>query len=65
MTAAIADGRLTPDRLDAWRKLEREAAKNEARRVAGSRQEARRLGRMYRDAAIDSMARKSAPDRRA
>jgi ribosome biogenesis GTPase len=65
VAAAIEDGRLTPDRLVAWRKLEREAAKNQARRTAGSRQEARRLGRMYRQAGIDSIARKSAPDRRA
>lgn len=64
VAAAIGDGRLTADRLVAWRKLEREAARNQARRMAASRQEARRLGRMYRDAAIDSMARKSAPDRR-
>ena len=62
--AAIGDGRLDGDRFAAWRKLEREAAKNEARRTAGSRKEARRFGRMVRDAAIDSMARKSAPDRR-
>jgi ribosome biogenesis GTPase len=61
---AIADGRLDGARFGAWQKLEREAAKNEARRTAGSRKEARRFGRMVRDAAIDSMARKSAPDRR-
>lgn len=64
VTAAIGDGRLTADRLTARRKLEREAAGNEARRASGSRQEARRFGRMVRDAAIDSMARKSSPDRR-
>jgi ribosome biogenesis GTPase len=64
VTAAIGDGRLTSDRLTARRKLEREAAKSEARRRSGSRQEARRFGRMVRDAALDSMARKSAPDRR-
>lgn len=65
VAAAIHDGRLDPARLDARRKLEREAASTEARRASGSRREARRLGRAYRDAAIDSMARKSAPDRRA
>jgi ribosome biogenesis GTPase / thiamine phosphate phosphatase len=64
VVAAIGDGRLTLDRLTARRKLEREAARNEARRASGSRQEARRFGRMVRDAALDSMARKSAPDRR-
>jgi ribosome biogenesis GTPase len=64
VAGAIRDGRLSPARLDARRKLEREVASTEARRTAGSRKEARRLGRIYRDAAIDSMARKSAPDRR-
>jgi ribosome biogenesis GTPase / thiamine phosphate phosphatase len=64
VAAAIDDGRLDPGRFSAWRKLEREAAKTEARRTAGSRKEARRFGRMVRDAALDSMARKSAPDRR-
>lgn len=64
VVAAIGDGRLAADRLTARRKLEREAARNEARRTTGSRQEARRFGRMIRDAALDSMARKSAPDRR-
>jgi len=62
--AAIHDGRLDARRLDARRKLEREAARTEARRSSASRQEARRFGRLVRDAAIDSMARKSTPDRR-
>ena len=64
VTAAIGRGAFDASRLDARRKLEREAARTVARRAAGSRQEARRFGRMVRDAAIDSMARKSAPDRR-
>jgi ribosome biogenesis GTPase / thiamine phosphate phosphatase len=64
VVAAIGDGRLDDGRFTAWRKLEREAAKTEARRTAGSRAEARRLGRKFRDAGIDSIARKSTPDRR-
>ena len=61
---AIADGSLPSERLDAQRKLEREAAKTEARRTAGSRAAARRTARSYRDAAIDAMARKSTFDGR-
>jgi ribosome biogenesis GTPase len=64
IVAAMGEGRLDTSRFTAWRKLEREAASTEARRTAGSRAETRRLGRKYRDAAIDSMTRKSAPDRR-
>jgi ribosome biogenesis GTPase / thiamine phosphate phosphatase len=64
VSAAIDDGSLPAERLQARRKLEREAAKTEARRTSGSRAAARRLGRVYRDAGVDAMARKSMFDGR-
>jgi ribosome biogenesis GTPase / thiamine phosphate phosphatase len=64
VSAAIDDGSLPAERLQSRRKLEREAAKTEARRESGSRAAARRLGRTYRDAGIDAMARKSMFDGR-
>ena len=64
VTTAIRDGTLPAERLDARRKLDREAAATEARRVAGSRAAARRNGRTIRDTAIDAMARKSTFDGR-
>ena len=62
--SAIADGTLPAERLLAQRKLEREAAATEARRVAGSRAAERRNGRAIRDIGIDAMARKSMFDGR-
>lgn len=45
--AAIAAGRLDPDRLDRWRKLQREDHYN-SESVAESRARFRKLGKMYR-----------------
>lgn len=49
VAAAVDDGRLSDERLAAWRQLRREAAHHERRRSeAASRAESRRLGRLYK-----------------
>jgi ribosome biogenesis GTPase len=60
--AAIGDGRLPGDRLRNRRKMEREAARTEARRTPNERVEARRFARQVRHSAAQAMARKSMPD---
>jgi ribosome biogenesis GTPase len=60
--AAIGDGRLPGERLRNRRKMEREAARTEARRTPNERAEARRFARQVRHSAAQSMARKSMPD---
>jgi ribosome biogenesis GTPase / thiamine phosphate phosphatase len=60
--AAIGDGRLPGDRLRNRRKMEREAARTEARRTPNERAEARRFARQVRHSATQAMARKSMPD---
>jgi ribosome biogenesis GTPase / thiamine phosphate phosphatase len=57
--AAIADGSLSPERLRSRRKLDRELASLERRRAPHSRVEARRFGKLIRDAADEAMARKA------
>jgi len=60
--AAIGDGRLPGERLRNRRKMEREAARTEARRTPNERAEARRFARQVRHSAAQAMARKSMPD---
>ena len=60
--AAIGEGRLPGERLRSRRKMEREAARTDARRTPSERADARRFARQVRQSAAQAMARKSMPD---
>ncbi|WP_424927887.1 ribosome small subunit-dependent GTPase A [Amaricoccus tamworthensis] len=55
--AAIDAGELDPDRLERWRKLKAEDNRNSAS-IAEKRRHSRQLGRIYREAKMESRSRK-------
>ena len=63
VSAAIGDGSLGPDRLLAWRRLEREASQTVGRRSAAARDADRRSLRSIRAASAEAIARKTTEER--